>query len=161
MSLELGPATPISIVDEIKRIDSVASTVFSVCMGIALAAVATVFAVESTVVQITAGFVGIGIAFLALGVVPDVVFGQREPDLSDTSLRKYLHRRRRNTQLAIVVLLLLVLAGQVTGLSVLIADVADDSRVGVSAAVGGVLAGLVAAYQDRDELWPPSVRGRP
>jgi hypothetical protein len=151
-----------SLTDEINRVDHLASTIFSVSIGIAVAAIAAVFAVESELARFAAAAVGIVVAVVSLEVAPDVVFAPKEPDLSDDSLRAYLKRRRRITQFGAVFLAGMTYTAMVVGGAILFAE-AVDPIAGIGAAVGGVLGAIssVATKSEREQFWPSSIRGRP
>lgn len=128
-------------------------------MAVGAAAVAIVFTVDAYEVQIPAVAVGLLVAFRAISTVPDVVFAQRQPDLTDDSLRHYLKRRQRATQATLLLLLALAGLSLALGMGVLVAEITDDPASGIIIGVIGALGGLAGSLADRDEFWPPEIRG--
>ena len=96
---------PLSAVDEIKRLDAVANTLFEVCVAVSVGAAAILLIVGSDIARISVFLAGATAAFVAISVVPDVVFAQRQPDLSEESLRRYVKKRQRTIQGGILFLL--------------------------------------------------------
>lgn len=122
--------------DEILRVDAIANTVFQICMGVAAASVAVIFASPSEPAQIGAGLVGVAVGVLALIAAPEVVFG-----FGCATLTSYLKKRRRRTELAIVGLFMIVYFGLAFGVAYIVGDVADHTLAGVLvglAAVAGI-----------------------
>jgi hypothetical protein len=149
---------PLSLVDEIRRVDDLATSVFEVCMAAAAGAVAVVFAVDNSEVQIGAAVIGFVLAFSALVAVPDVVLGWEEPDLGQESLRRILKNRQRRTQGAILVLITVVNLCLIAGVAVL--GGVSGYGAAVAVACGGVFGALPVALLNRGELWPKAIRGR-
>lgn len=144
----------IDVKEEILRLDAIANTVFEICIAVAAAAVTVMFAARSEVAQIGAGVVGVVVGVLALIAAPEVVFG-----FNRRTMRGYMKKRRKRTELAIVGLFMLVYLGLALGVAYLVGDVTDDALpgivVGVAALIG--VAGIVKLSWN--DLWPPELRG--
>jgi hypothetical protein len=158
---EPSPSTTtadITLIEEIRRVDDLACTVFEVLMALGAAAVAIAFTVHVFAVQVAAGLAGFAVAIGAAFVVPDIVFAHGENDRSDSSLRRYLKRRQRITQGAIVILLILVVVGLYAAFDVAVSDAVHNGF-----ATGGVavFAACVAAFALRrreSDIWPHDIR---
>ena len=151
-----APGRPISAADEIRRVDEISNTLFEVYIAIAVGAAAVVFAVDNNLIRIITFVFGTVAGAMALGVIPDVVFAQGEPDRSDDSIQRYLKSRQRNTQIVILVLFALVELALIIGLAFLISGRDVGSLVG--GLVGGLVFLIVVAWRQRDWFWPPQIR---
>jgi hypothetical protein len=152
--------SPISLAGEIQRIDAVALSLFEVLVALAAAMVAIVFTVDSTPVKFAAVVAGVSAGFSAVTVVPDVVFLQREPDWSDQSMSRYLKKRQRTVQAAVLLVLGMATIGLAAGFGFALAQAFDDETFGILIGVAGSIGGILAALNDREELWPRAIRGK-
>jgi hypothetical protein len=150
---------PLTVIEQINRVDQIGSTLFEVCVAGAAALVAVIFAVDDEAVRLASAGAGAGLLFLALAAVPDVVLGVGQPDLGEDSLRRYLRERQRHTQVAALGVLLVALAAMCVAVGVLAAELDDDPSTGYLAAAGMGGGGLLGAIAG-GHIWPKELRGK-
>lgn len=140
--------------EEILRVDAIANTVFEVCMAVAAASVAVVFAASSEIAQAAAGVTGVIVGVLALIAAPEVVFG-----FGRSSAESYLKKRRRYTELAIIGLFLMVYLGLAFGLAYVVGDITEEELAGLVVGVAAVIGVVWIIKGNWNDLWPPEIRG--
>jgi hypothetical protein len=153
-------SSPISLVQEIERVDAISSSLFEVLMALGAAALALVFAVDVLAVRLAGVVLAVVVGITALTVVPDVVFAQRQPDRSDDSLRAYLKYRQRGAQRGLLVVLTVAWSGYSAGLGYAAALLTEDTGFGILLGAIGAAVCLIGAIIDRKETWPREIRGR-
>jgi hypothetical protein len=151
--------SPNSVVEEIRRVDGIAGTVFEVYIALATVAAAVVAAVDNNTVQSLAALFGVLFAFISYLVVPDVVFGMGQVDPTDEeALREYLKERQQKVLFAIYFILSAAYVALAFGFFLAIAVGDDDPVFGLIIAGVMLLVWGVVAYFARNDLWPRQLR---